>query len=213
MKDLIKSMMIIVSILHVQNCFAESVEKRIHQDIVSMLGSGPENSPVQVETDGIYVDSKVCRNSPSPLTVLLKDRLKIQQDQALIGLFQQILCTPRNDQLDIDLTPFSANLYESIPVEMVMYSRQQELGRWLLDDNEFSVAFPPIDKNQMKINLMGLNPDSSIPAVTFWQVLSSKHVRVWYGQFKMAPSDAIIFDFKFENEKWLLTYIWIGSRI
>ena len=162
MKDLIKSMMIIVSIFHVQNCFAESVEKRIHQDIVSMLGSGPENSPVQVETDGIYVDSKVCRNSPSPLTVLLKDRLKIQQDQVLIGLFQQILCTPRNDQLDIDLTPFSANLYESIPVEMVMYSRQQELGRWLLDDNEFSVAFPSIDKNQMKINLMGLNPDSSI---------------------------------------------------
>ncbi|AXQ20799.1 hypothetical protein BEN71_01215 [Acinetobacter wuhouensis] len=213
MKDLIKSIMIVVSIFQMQNCFAEGVEASVRQDIVSMLGGGSENSPVQVETDGVYVDSKVCKNSPSPLTVQLKDRLKIQQDQALIGLFQQILCAPRNDQLDIDLTPFSANLYESIPVEMVLYSRQQELGRWLLDNNEFSVAFAPIHKNQMKINLTGLNPNSSIPAVTFWQTLSPEHIRVWYGQFKMAPSDAIIFDFKFENKKWLLTYIWIGSRI
>ena len=64
-----------------------------------------------------------------------------------------------------------------------------------------------------QVSMLGLNPDSSLASVTFWQVLSPEHVRVWYGRFKMAPSDGIIYEFKFEQQKWMLSKLWLTSRI
>lgn len=141
---------------------------------------------------------------------MLKDQLIIKQEYALTHLFEQILCAQTDDELNINLSDFSKNIAVSIPYNLFLYSGLQELGTWSLENAQNLSIMP---STEAQINMLGIHTSSSSSSVTFWQTLSDTHIRIWYGRFKMALSDSLIYEFKFLNNEWKLTQLWMGSRV
>lgn len=212
MNHVLKSLVLILCGLSTQLNYAtplKPVEQRTVHDIGTMLLGGSKNAQLDVTNQGIYIEAQFCKKDTA-LASLLENKLKIQHEKQLITLFQHMLCAPRNDQAEVDLKPFVQHLHDPIAVNLVTYSGMLNLGQWSLDD---SIQLFAMSAQDAQVSMLGLNPDSSLASVTFWQVLSPEHVRVWYGRFKMAPSDGIIYEFKFEQQKWLLNKLWLTSRI
>lgn len=213
MKNLFQYLLAIIFFINATQSFADNNfnhKETIIQDIESLLMGTSKESQISSTAKGIYVESKFCDKESPSLTNLLKDQLKIKQEYALTHLFEQILCAPTDDELNINLSTFSKNLAVSIPYNLVLYSGLQELGTWSLE-NAQNLSIMPATEAQ--INMLGIHTSSSSSSVTFWQTLSGTHIRIWYGRFKMAPSDTLIYEFKFLNNEWKLTQLWMGSRI
>ena len=212
MNHVLKTLLLILWGLSTQLSYAtplKPIEQEVIHDIGAMLLGGSQNPQLDVTDQGIYIEAQFCKKDMA-LFPLLENKLNIQHEQKLITLFQQMLCAPRNDQAEVDLKPFVHHLHDPIAVELVTYSGMLNLGQWSLDD---SIQLSAMSAQDAQVSMLGLNPDSSLASVTFWQVLSPEHVRVWYGRFKMAPSDGIIYEFKFEQQKWMLSKLWLTSRI
>lgn len=213
MTNLLQYSLAIIFLMNSNQSFADNKfnhKEAIVQDIESMLIGSSKESQISSTAKGIYVESKICDTESPSLTNLLKDQLKIKQEYALTHLFEQILCAPTDDDLNIDLGNFSKNLAPSIPYNIVLYSGMQELGTWSLEKAQNLSIMP---SSEAQINMLGIHTSSSPSSVTFWQPLSSTHIRIWYGRFKMAPSDTMTYEFKFVNDDWKLTQLWMGSRI
>lgn len=196
------------------NCFAEKKlsheEKIVYEDIGSLLLGQPQEIQITSATDGIYIESLFCRKQTPPLTTLLKRQLSIQQDQELISLFQNMFCATGDDASQVSLSAFADHIQNPLPFSLVSYSGLQKLGSWSLNDSIVLSNTPP---PQVNVNMFGLDPKQVSNSVIFWQVLSPTNVRVWYSMFKMAPSDALTYEFKFVEQHWKLTHLWMTTRL
>jgi len=185
-------------------------EKAVYQDIGALLLGQSKDTQVTSTPDGVYIESLFCRKQTAPFSTLLKGQLAIQQDQALISLFQNMLCAPADADSQVSLSAFSNHIQDSLPFSLAPYMGMQELGHWSLKD---AIVLSNTPAKQVEVNMFGLNPRQVSSSVVFWQVISPTHVRVWFGMFKMAPSDAIIYEFKFKDQRWKLTHLWMSTRL
>ncbi|MCU4577664.1 hypothetical protein KTJ34_09485 [Acinetobacter courvalinii] len=185
-------------------------EKAVYQDIGALLSGQPQGTQITPTRNGVYVEALFCRKQTSPFTTLLKGRLSIQQDQALLSLFQNMFCAPADKEEQVSLSVFANQIQDPLPFSLVSYSGMQELGQWSLEEATLLSTTPA---KQVEVNMFGLHPRQVSNSVVFWEVLSPTHVRAWYGMFKMAPSDAIIYEFKFADQAWKLSHLWMGTRL
>ncbi|WP_436899307.1 hypothetical protein [Acinetobacter gyllenbergii] len=214
MKSTLKYVFASIVLLHSSHSFADkkisTEEKAVYGDIGALLFGQSKDTQVTSTPDGVYIESLFCRKQTPPFTTLLKGQLAIKQDQALISLFQNMLCAPADADSQVSLKAFSNQIQDSLPFSLAPYMGMQELGHWSLKD---SIVLSNTPAKQVEVNMFGLNPRQVSSSVVFWQVVSPTQVRVWFGMFKMAPSDAIIYEFKFKDQHWKLTHLWMSTRL
>lgn len=169
-----------------------------------------QDDSVHVTPRGIYVQSQHCHQDALPLHILLKNQLKIAKDQQLITLFEQMLCAPRDDDGNLNLGLFAKHIQNPIAVYMSTYMGMAKLGEWSLKDAHHLSDLPATEAS---ISALGLFLGGSRQTVSFWQVHSPAHIRIWQAPFTQSPSDALIFEFKLINQEWTLMKLWMGSRI
>ena len=214
MKSTLKYVFASMLLLHSSHSLADkkisTEEKAVYQDIGALLLGQSKDTQVTSTPDGVYIESLFCRKQTPPFSTLLKGQLAIQQDQAVISLFQNMLCAPADADSQVSLSAFSNHIQDSLPFSLAPYMGMQELGHWSLKD---AIVLSNTPAKQVEVNMFGLNPRQVSSSVVFWQVISPTHVRVWFGMFKMAPSDAIIYEFKFKDQRWKLTHLWMSTRL
>lgn len=169
-----------------------------------------QDDVVHVTPRGIYVQSQHCHEDALALSILLKNQLKISKDQELITLFEDMLCATRDDDGNINLGPFAKHIQNPIAVYMSTYMGMAKLGEWSLKD---AYHLSDLPAKEASISALGLFLGGSMQTVSFWEVLSPSHIRIWQAPFTESPSDALIFEFKFINKEWKLMTLWMGSRI
>lgn len=214
MKKRLKSICAGMLLLQASHSFADQKisveEKAVYQDIGALLLGQSKDTQVTSTPGGVYIESLFCRKQTPALTALLKDRLAIQQDQALISLFQKMFCAPADADSQVNLSAFSNQIQDPLPFSLATYRGMQALGHWSLND---SIVLSTTPAKQVEVNMFGINPRLVSNSVLYWEVVSPIHVRVWYGMFKMAPSDAIIYEFEYADQHWTLTHLWSSSRL
>lgn len=176
--------------LHSQTSFADSIQ--------------PQSKTIK---HGILLENQYCKK---PLTPLFKQPLNVEQSAQLIELFEKMLCAKSDGDGNIPLGHLAEHIQNPISTYLALYSGMQNLGSWSLEDAQV-LATTPAD--QFATSNLGLHIGGVIPTFSFWQVISATQVRIWYGPFKSAPSDALIYGFQYKNNAWVLTQVWMSSRI
>lgn len=180
------------------------------KEVATLFSQQAQDDVVHVTPQGIYVQSQHCHDDALPLNILLKNQLKIAKHQELITLFEDMLCAPRDEDGNINLGHLSKSIQNPIPLSMSMYIGMAKLGEWSLKDAHH---LSDMSANEASISALGLFLGGSRQTVSFWQVHSPSHIRIWQAPFRDSPSDAIIFEFKLINQEWKLMQLWMGSRI
>lgn len=185
---------------------ASSAETAVHRDIFNML-SGQSRTAVASTDQGVFLETRHCVKGKQPVVDAMQGRLKVDQERELLELFQSVLCASRSpDGMgDLALAQFGERVADPFKTGMVIYMGMQELGAWPLD--VVGDAADQTPRDQAVVSMFGLSPDSSIPAVSRWEVLSPTHVRVWFGPFRQAPSDAMTYDFELRDKGW----VWVSA--
>lgn len=183
---------------------ASPAENAVRLDIAAMM-TGQSRTGVESTDRGVFLQTRHCVEGKQPVQDAMRGQLKVDHEDALLALFQRVLCAQADDDMSLPLTQFGEDVAQTFQTGMALYSGMQELGEWPLDLIGDVPDQSPRD--EAFINMLGLSVRSAIPAVSRWEVLSPTQVRVWFGQFRQAPSDTMTYDFELRDNRW----VWISA--
>ncbi|CAM4119815.1 CAP domain-containing protein [Bordetella tumbae] len=191
---------------------ATSAEDAVRQDIAAMMTGQKNQTDIDRTDRGVFLETRHCLDGKQSLMETMRGQLRVDQEDALLALFQRVLCARSDDGMGkLAVARFGDDVADPFQTGLAMYSGMLELGEWPIDWSDSGIGKSP--RSEAFVSMLGLSADSPLSAVSRWEVLSPSHVRVWFGQFRQAPSDTMTYDFELRGKRWVWTSAVASTRL
>ncbi|MGE8686598.1 MAG: hypothetical protein ACN6PJ_05640 [Achromobacter sp.] len=195
--------LIIAGLTAGSSSFAQSSGRQsVLRDIGGMLSGAKRDDSVQRTGRGLLLETRHCVEGQAPVSTLMRGRLGIAQEEALLALFERVLCARSDDGMgQLNIARFGGDAADPFATGLVFYSGGKELGEWPVEPEGES------PREEAYISMLGLSPASPIGGVSLWDVQAPGRVRVWFAPFLHMPSDAMTYDFELRGGRW----VWVAG--
>ncbi len=180
-----------------------SEENEIKKDILEMMTKTQKSSFETIEK-GILLKTNHCKISKEEINKL-KTKLiekKVIEPVKLIEKLNRIICSKKG--MRIVIPNDSKDYIQPLAIGNGMYSGSKVLGDWSCNTKAKS-------ENTERISMSGIFMTRK--QVSLWQVNSKDSLTVWLAPFKVAPSDAVNFEVKYQDNDWKVSGLCYSMRL
>ncbi|MGA1940693.1 hypothetical protein [Arcobacter sp. YIC-310] len=195
------SVMIILS-FSISAVIANPVDE-IKKDILSMI-TKTHKSSLDSTKKGIFLKTNHCEMSNEQINELESELLKkeINEPKKLINKLSKIICSKESTHIVIPKD--SKDYIQPLAIGNDMYSGSKTLGDW-------TCTTKAKNNNTEKISMIGIFMTKT--QVSLWQTNAKDSLTVWLAPFKVAPSDAVNFEVKYQDNDWKISGLCYSMRL